>query len=384
MAQHIVVFVAVPTPASMRSYINMPYQFSKSLIKSYAKLLQREMKLIKFYEGEGSMKLRVDTLEDLWTLQRVLFRNDLVKSESVRRFKSSESDVGELKDVVIRLRLERTELDKTAERLRVMGKIVEGKPIEYIRLNSYHTLNIAPGDVLEVTKPQWHGYVVDVLKNAVSDSKRPRLGIIVVDDEKALSAYLLGYGVQFGNELYSRLSKRMSQKEFTEQQAKYFNSVIELALGMDVDTVLIAGPGFTKDDIKKQMESSGGKQKSTKRLIFESASNTERSGVYELIRSDNVGKILERERIRLEFALMERFLSGLSIGKSKYGRESVDDAIKGYESRTVLVNDDVLSDPDIQKVLDTAERNRIKIEVFNSADEVGQQLASFKSIASIS
>ncbi len=342
------------------------------------------MKLIKFYEGEGSMKLRVDTLEDLWTLQRVLFRNDLVKSESVRRFKSSESDVGELKDVVIRLRLERTELDKTAERLRVMGKIVEGKPIEYIRLNSYHTLNIAPGDVLEVTKPQWHGYVVDVLKNAVSDSKRPRLGIIVVDDEKALSAYLLGYGVQFGNELYSRLSKRMSQKEFTEQQAKYFNSVIELALGMDVDTVLIAGPGFTKDDIKKQMESSGGKQKSTKRLIFESASNTERSGVYELIRSDNVGKILERERIRLEFALMERFLSGLSIGKSKYGRESVDDAIKGYESRTVLVNDDVLSDPDIQKVLDTAERNRIKIEVFNSADEVGQQLASFKSIASIS
>jgi protein pelota len=342
------------------------------------------MKIIRFYEGAGSMKLRVDTLEDLWTLQRILFPDDLVKSESVRRFRSSESDVGELKDVVVRLRLERTELDKNAERLRVMGKIVEGKPMDYIRLNSYHTLNIAPGDELEITKAHWHDYIIDVLRNAVSDSKRPRLGLIVADEEKALPAYLLGYGVQFGNEVYSRLSKRMSQKEFTETETKYFNAIIALATGMKADTVVIAGPGFTKEDVKKRMEDAGDLKKPSKRFIFEGASNTERTGIYELIRSDRVGRILERERIRQEFALMEQFLTGLSVGRSKYGAEGVSKAIEDYEAKAVLVNDSMLGERGVQAVLEKAERNRVKIEVFNSADEVGQQLASFKGVASIS
>lgn len=342
------------------------------------------MKIIKFNEGVGSMRLRVDTLEDLWTLQRVLFPNDLVKSESVRRFRSNESDVGELKDVVVRLRIEKTELDKNAERLRIMGKIVEGKPLDYIRLNSYHTLNIAPSDELEITKGKWHDYIVDVLRNAVSDSRRPRLGLIVVDEEKALSAYLLGYGVQFGNELYSRLSKRMGQKDFTEAENKYFAAIISLAMGMRADTVVIAGPGFTKDDVKKRMEESGDMKKSSKRFIFENTSNTERSGIYELIRSDKVSRILERERIRQEFALMEQFLTGLSTGRSKYGADSVSNAVAEYEAKAVLVNDNLLGDVAVQLVLEGAERNHVKIEVFNSADEVGQQLASFKGLASIS
>ena len=62
----------------------------------------------------------------------------------------------------------------------------------------------------------------------------------------------------------------------------------------------------------------------------------------------------------------------------------VESAINSYEARIVLVNDNTLGAPVIQKVLESAERNRIKIEVFNSSDEVGTQLGSFKGIASIS
>ena len=72
------------------------------------------MKIIKFYENVGSLKMKVDTLEDLWTAQRIIFVNDLVKSESERKFKASESDKGELKKVIITLRTEKTELDKDA------------------------------------------------------------------------------------------------------------------------------------------------------------------------------------------------------------------------------------------------------------------------------
>ena len=215
------------------------------------------MKIVKFYESAGSLKLKVDTLEDLWTAQRIIFANDIVKSESERKFKSSESDKGELKKVVITLKVEKTELDKDAIRLRVLGKIMEGRPLEYVRINSYHTLNIAPGDIFEIIKTEWHDYIISVVRNAVSDSKRPRLGLIILDDEKAMPAYMLGYGVDFGNEIYSKLSKRMSQKDFQEQQKKYYDEIISMIRGMVVDTVVVAGPGFTKDSLKVYGESSG-------------------------------------------------------------------------------------------------------------------------------
>ncbi|MGD0729549.1 MAG: hypothetical protein ABR981_05725, partial [Candidatus Micrarchaeaceae archaeon] len=305
------------------------------------------------------------------------------KSESERKFKSSESDKGELKKVVITLKTEKTELDKDAMRLRVLGKILDGKPLEYIKINSYHTINIAPGDIFEIIKGEWNDYIVDVVKNAVSDSKRPRLGLIVLDDEKALQAYLLGYGLDFKDELYSRLSKRMSPKDFQEQQNKYFGQILEIAKDMVVDTVVIAGPGFTKDDVKAYGESTGLLKKINKRIIFESVSNAERSGVYELIKSDKFSRILEKERIRTEFRIIEEFLTNLSTGKSKYGIENVSIALDNNEVSIILVNDSILGDLAVQQLLSDAEKERIKIEVFNSNDEVGMQLHSFKDIASI-
>ena len=341
------------------------------------------MRIIKFYENDGTLKVKVDRLEDLWTIQRVIFPGDLVKSQSLRRFKSSESDVGELKEVVVRLRTEKTELDKNAERLRVMGKIVEGKPMDYIRLNSYHTLNVAPGDTIEITKPRWPSYMLEVVRDSVSDMKKPRLGIIVADDEKAQPAYLLGYGIEFKKEIYSGLSKKMTPKDFAEQEEKYFKAISDAIEEMNVDTVILAGPGFTKDDVKKYMDVNGITKRLTKRLMLEQASTPERSGVYELIKGERVAEILEKERIRDEFLLMERFLQGLDSKSSRYGANNVMEAIGAYEASTVLVNDSVLGASEVQGALAAAEEKKLTIKVFNSDDEVGQQLHSFKDIASI-
>lgn len=329
------------------------------------------------------MKVKIETMEDLWSLQRVLFPNDVVLSESERKFKPEDGGAGELKKVFITLKVEKSELDKDAIRLRIMGKIMDGKPLEYVRLNSYHTINVAPDDILEIVKERWPGYVVQVLKAAVSDSKRPKLGLIVVDEEKAMPAYLLGYGVEFKNEIRSGLSKRMSQKDFTEQQNKYYERVLSVAGSMDVDTIVMAGPGFAKDDIKKYGEDKGIIEKLGKRLVFSPSSNSERSGIYELIRSDAVAKLLEKERIRMEFLLMERFLQGLASTRSKYGSQNVRDLIESGLAETLMVNDSIIGVPEIQQILSEAEKSRVKIEVFNSDDEVGTQLHSFKDIAAM-
>ncbi len=341
------------------------------------------MRIMKFNESEGTVKLRVETFDDLWAIQRVTFTGDTMTAESRRKFKSSESDKGEMKDVVITVAVEKTELDKNAGRLRATGKITYARPMEYVSLNSYHTLNIAPDDVVTIKKAAWPDYMVKVLKDAVSDSRKPRLGIIVADDEKALEAYLLGYGIKFGSEMYAGLSKRMSQKDFTAAQNKYYDNILKEAKQMDVDTVIIASPGFTAQDVKKYSEDNNAMKGVEKRIIYEAVSNAERSGVYELIKSDKVEGLLHKERIRREFKLMDEFLTGLSADKSKHGAKKVMEAVDSYSAARVLVNDSVLGDAEMQKVLALAEERNVQIEVFNANDEVGQQLHSFGDIACV-
>lgn len=339
------------------------------------------MRVLRYDATSKNLKVRIDTIDDLWIIERSVFAGDVIKAQSERRFRPSEGDVGEMKEVLLTISVEKTEFDKNASRLRINGKILDAKPLEYVRLNTHHTVNIAPGDVIEIIKQEWRSYALEMIRNAVSDTKKPRLGVIVLDEEKALPAYLLGYGLQFGKEIHSGLSKRMSAKEFEQSQKDYYNAIITTAEEMRVDTVIIAGPGFTKDDVKDYMEKNG--IKSAKKLIFSATSNAERSGVYELIKGESVKELLKRERIRTEFKLMEEFLGGLSTGRSHYGVEDVDVAIDSYTAETILVNDAALSNDMVKVVLAKAEDRKIKIEVFNSEDEVGVQLHGFNDVASI-
>ena len=356
---------------------------NKLLYPSSHHMQSGPMEVIKFYELDGRIKLKIDTFEDLWTVQRLTFVNDVVKSQSMRRFRASDSDVGELKEVVVAVRVEKTELDRNAQHLRVMGKIVEGRPLDYVRLNSYHTINIGVGDVLELTKSAWPNYLRKVVTEAVSNTRRPRLGIIVMDEEKALPAYLLGYGIEFMDHIYSRVSKRMKPKDFEDAQKKYLRKIVEVSESMDTGTVVVAGPGFMKDNVSKFISESGLSGKLTKRLVFESTSSAERPGVYELIKSGSLSNLLSRERLRSEFQNMEEFLSGLVSGRSHYGVSAVEESIKDYSAKVVLVNDSVLGVPEIQELLGLAETMGLRIEIFSSSDEAGIRLHAFKDVASV-
>lgn len=342
------------------------------------------MKIIKFYKDENLIKIKIETFNDLLNAQRVIFSNDIVKSKSLRKFKPEEKDKGELKEVTIYLEVEKTEIDKDSEKLRIVGKIIDGSPLKYIQLHSYHTLNIEKNNIIEIKKQEhWPGYLLKIIEDAVKESRRPNLGIILVDDEKTIFAYLLGYGIEFINEIYSHLSKRMTSKDFQESKTKYFTKIIELIKNMNVDQIIIGGPGFTKDDIKKFIEDNHLLQKLNKQLFFINVSNVERSGVYELIKSNDVENILKNQKIRLEFKLMEEFLKQVSLDKAFYGIGAIANAIQNYEISRILVNDNVLNNQEIKQLLADAEKNNIKIIIFNSKDEVGTQLHNFNDIAGL-
>ena len=340
------------------------------------------MRVLKFNDVSNTLKLEPDSFDDLYLLAMIIANGDKVDGRSYRRFKPSEGDVGEQKEVFVKLDVEKVEIDRNSDRLRIAGKILSGRPEEFVRMGSYHTLNVAPGDILEITKNEWKNYILKRIKEAVAESKKPRLGVIAMDDEKATLAYIKGYGIDIVSEIYSHLSKKMSEKDFAKQKEAYFIDVIKSIENMKIEIVVVAGPGFTKDDLKKYIENMG--VNISKRVIYTSASDAERSGIREVMQSRTVGKLLESEHVKKEFEYLNIFLSGLRLGASFFGINNIQEALGTHRIGIVMINDSSLNDEDMKRILDRIDELGIRIEIFNSEDDAGAQLHGFKDIAAIS
>ncbi|MCL5675332.1 MAG: mRNA surveillance protein pelota [Candidatus Marsarchaeota archaeon] len=339
------------------------------------------MKILGFNAVSNRLRLVPESFEDLYLLARIIASGDRIGARSYRRFKSTEDDEGEQKEVFIVIEVEKVEIDRGAGRLRLTGKIAEGRPEEYVRLRAYHTLNIGATEEMEITKQEWKDYILKRIRQAVEEAKRPRLGIIVLDDEKALAAYVRGYGIDIVAEIYSKLSKKMSEKEFEKQRNKYFDEVIAEASGMEIEIVIIAGPGFTKDDIALYMKDRG--IATGKKVVYAQASDTERSGIREVTQSETVSKILENEHVKKEFGYLNAFFTSLRLGRGIKGNDEVYRALSEYRLGVVMVNDSMINREEIKRTLDLADRSNVKIEIFNEEDEAGKQLGSFGGIAGI-
>ncbi len=203
--------------------------------------------------------------------------------------------------------------------------------------------------------------------------------MIVLDDEKALVSYIKGYGIEMVSELYSRLSKRMKMKDFEARREEYFKEVIAAVSNLAVDIVVLAGPGFTKDDIKKYIEEKDIEIK--KQLVYAPASDAERSGIREVMQSTTVMKFLENEHVKKEFEYINRLMLELRAGVAVYGAERISEEMERKSFSAVLVNDDIINEERVKEVLDKADKLGIKIEILNAEDDAGVQLRNFSGIA---
>src|SRR5271157_6077134 len=128
------------------------------------------MKIVNFDRKTGQMKIQADTLDDLWHLDKIIAPGDEVESHTLRTYKVGTKE--EKKPVTIRIKAERVEFSKSANRLRILGTIIWGEPEEYIQLGKHHTIDVGTGDRIQVTK-EWHAHELNRLKDAEKESLRP-------------------------------------------------------------------------------------------------------------------------------------------------------------------------------------------------------------------
>ncbi len=336
------------------------------------------MKIVHFDRELGEMKVQLDTLDDMWHLERVLAPGDLVESRTMRTHKVGTKE--EKKPVTLRIRAEKVEFSKSFNRLRVLGTIEWGTPEEFVQLGRHHTIEAGPRDRIKIIK-KWKGHEIKRLQEAQKESAKPKIRIIVMDDEKALTAILRSFGVDYGPEFYNSGSKRDEKYEQNEQS--YFGKIMA-EIETHEEKFIVAGPGFAKENFKEFVKKR--KPDLLQRIVFESVSYAERSGVNELFRRGTIDAILGEERLQKEMNLMEDVLTEIykDTGRAAYGVKEVKNAAEAHAVDKLLVLDEALrSEKDIEEVVDLADRNRAEIVVVSSLGDAGEKLKGFGKIAAL-
>ena len=327
----------------------------------------------------GEIKLMLQRLEDLWHLERILKEGDLVEARTYRSVKFGEGKE-ERKPVFITLRVENVEFAEAANRLRIAGVIMAGNPEEFVQKGRHHTFDLEAGDTVKVIK-EWKNFEVSRLEKAVKETSRPVIRIIVMDEEKALTAILRGYGLEYGPTIWFGGSKR--EDNYEDKVRQYYGEVASYISKAD-ERFIVAGPGFAKDGLKSFVSKKYPDLLS--RITFESCSYAERSGITELMKRGVIEKIAGEAQMEKEEKLFEEFMVRVNkdTGLSAYGKKEVAQAVEMGAVESLLVLDDALrKDSEIERITEEAESKKANIVFFSSKGEPAHKLKGFGGIAAL-
>ncbi|MFH0714112.1 MAG: mRNA surveillance protein pelota [Candidatus Micrarchaeota archaeon] len=338
------------------------------------------MKIRHFDKGEGELKVEPQSLEDLWYLMKIVEPGDKAKGHSFRLWKPQDAlrpGAAERKPVKIEIRVEKVEFAQAANKLRLTGTILAGEPEDFCPRGEHHTLDTGIGETIEVKK-EFNPYHEAMLEEAKKRSKHLKVIVLVIDEEKGLFAELETKGIVFGVEIHNNANKR-DPKSFDERNKKYFETTAsELDKRAKTGKVLVAGPGFAKDNLKKLIDANY--RELAKRVVYEHAGSAETTAVVELLKRGLLQRLMTEQKLQDEFEALEKFKTSLgrNDGLSVYG-ENVSKVINtGAVSEFLVLDEKLRKDKIVQAELTTAKKMGAKITIFNSEDEAGMEFKSFK------
>lgn len=350
------------------------------------------MKVIHSNMKEGIIKVKAETLDDLWHLYHIIEEGDIVYAKTLRkqsqRSDSLRPEKVQVIPVYLGVKAEKIELHRYANALRITGPIVHTSN-EQVPLGKYHTIAVEEGSVITIKKPKWKGYQLDRLKQAVEASQRAKIMIVVIEDGEVDMALVREYGVDIITEIRHNLGGKRYNTNRESEEIKFFHDVaktmIEIMNREKVEKAIVAGPGFVKEEFYKFLQENY--PELAKRVVIEDTSVTGRTGIYEVIRRGTVDKVYHESRVAKEIQLVEKIIEEIAKGGlAAYGLKEVEEAANYGAIEKLLVLDELLRGDlkeKIERLMEFVRGMRAEVVVVSSEHEGGEKLKAIGGIAAL-
>lgn len=329
-----------------------------------------------------------ESVDDLWHLQYVLEPGDRAAGDTTRRIQREDDMVrdtgGERESMRATLSVDEVEFHEFASRLRISGEIIACSRED--QLGHHHTLNVEPFDELAIEK-RWKPDQVERLEDAVEASETPDIAIATVE-EGAAWVHTVS---QAGTSEYASIVGPTGKGEYARARSDLFEGLASTLSHLDVDAIILAGPGFTKRDAFKFIDRSDPAVAEKITVVDTSAAGDR--GVHEVLARGAVDEVVAETRIAEEAALIDELMRRIKEGETAvYGPEQTAQAAEYGAVETLLVVDDRLHEErsgpgswsiDINAVLESVEQQGGEVVVFSNEFDPGRQLAGLGGIGAL-
>lgn len=307
--------------------------------------------------------------EDLWFLSHIIEEKDLITGRTERKIKIGNDDNQKTvrKTVFLTIRTEKTEYEPENNSLRILGTITKGP--DDIPLGEHHSFNISLRDKINIIKENWMSYQIEKIEEATKEKANTLL--VVFDREDVKYALLKNSGYETLSEKKGDVQKK--QEETTQKNNFYKEIALQIKEYFDrhkIQNIIIASPAFWKEYLLKELPDD-----LKKKTISATISGVDDSSFQELLKRDELKKVLENERTTKELNLIEELLGAISKDKAFYGIKEAKEKVAEGSALKFLVSETFIKKMkeenkyfEIDKLLKNAEAIRANITILSGKE----------------
>ena len=343
------------------------------------------MKILKREPRDGIIKLKADTLDDIWILSRIIDKTDLVSGETTRAVKKSDDQEAKRIKMFVTLEVQKTEFTKNL--IRILGTIVESSNPD-VSHGSFHTITVEPGNSITIKK-QWQKWQIERIHDAVESTKKPKLILCAADYGDAAIALLKEFGIEYVTDLSKTIpgKKKEADKIYDKSREDFLVELARLleetANNKKVERIVFGGVGFLSENFTKILDKF---QSLKKKISIFKISSSGKNGINELIKSGAVEKVVKNSRISDETMIIEKFFAEVAReGLATYGIKEVENAVTYGAVETLLVSDNYIEKlkeennfDELNKLMESAENSGAKVMIISQEHESGERFAEMQ------
>ena len=339
------------------------------------------------FRDHHEWRLRVQTVDDLWVLTRLIQPGMLVGMLGERRDQTTAGDEGgrskqaERKKMWIRLAVERTEHQSFTDVLRIHGIIEEAA----FDVGLHHTHAVELRDELKISSHKGFSKLdCDLLEESVRAANQGQVALLVVEGDEMILYFVTARGLRESATWTMRGGGKRGDLRLTDGIAGQFRATIVDGLSKQLDPempLVLCGPGRNRDRMLADLKAAG----HTRPLMSVGTSMGGRGAANEVLRDGLAGNMLAEHRMVQEISLLEEAWQRVSTnGAVAYGRADIQRATEEGAVDTLLIGADVLREeeaPDGQvawsQLAESVEKFSGKVIQCSVDHDAGEQLMGF-------
>jgi len=354
----------------------------------------------------GSITLIPEETEDMWHVYNLMAVGDSIRASTFRKI-TTEGNTGTRQSQKIRLtltiKIEDIDFDTQACLLRIKGRNIEEN--EHVKMGAYHTIDVEANRKFTLSKVEWDTVSLERVDEATDPSKNADVAAVVM--QEGLANLVLISGSLTLTRAKIDISVPRKRRAAVQQHEKalnrFFDHIVTAILrhiNFDiVKCILIASPGFTKDQFFEYMINWANKGPEGGKMLLENkgkfvlvhASSGFKHSLKEVLQDPALQSRLADTKATEEVRVLETFYKTLTHEplKAFYGEKHVLRAAEAQAIEVLLISDKLFRAQDVAKrkvmvkLVDDVREFGGEVKIFSSMHISGEQLEQLTGICAI-